>query len=119
MKINIFDCRSRHLDKTLWKLGTATLSTLFPTTEQPLPSDIKSALQLYIINTDDKPTTIDIAMEVNEWIDKMQATELLLHMYALIEAFFAEQQHPLPACRLIISEHDQLHYLAPEAYKVV
>ncbi len=107
--LNIIDFRNRVLDSLLCTIDNNSLivSGLLPNANQPLPDQVKLALEIYAIDKAQQLKKIDVIVEVNEWINKKKALEMLQHMHILIEQFFAEHGAPSIPCNLILFEKNQ------------
>ena len=115
MKLHIIDVRNRLLDSKLLQLDNDAniISAMLPRGNEPLPDSIKFVLKHYFIDSKLKDTSINITIEINEWIDKCQAVKQLQYMYALTKEFFVHEQRPTPPCILTTLESENFISIVP------
>lgn len=115
MKLNIIDCRNRHLDSALLQESDSgpISSSILSSNEKMLSEDIKAAIQAYITNKQSGEKIINISIESNNWVNKEQAAKLLEHAHLLIKRFFAKQKRPMPSCCLFIFENNKFISIKP------
>lgn len=117
MKLNIIDCRNQHLDQKLLQLShiNPICSSIFPNiTNESLPIDIKHALRAYIVNANRSSVSIEVIVEINKWIDKVEAIKLLQLMHTLIKQYLIENECIAAQCNLAIFENHEFISIQPE-----
>ena len=109
MKLNIIECKNINLSHKLSQLDPkdSVVSVTLPQRGQPLPDDIKAAIELYIINSKNEDKQVNIIIEINQWMDQSQATMQLMHMKTLLQQFFSDAKKPLPNHRLLLFKDNQ------------
>lgn len=94
------------LDTKLTGSAHSLVSTILPRPGHPLPEEIKTAISISEIKKHHQSAQINIAIEINHWINKEEALVHLEHTRNLLQAFFHEQKLPTATYELSIFENE-------------
>ncbi|MDF1795763.1 MAG: hypothetical protein P1U63_04405 [Coxiellaceae bacterium] len=109
MKLYIIDLRNRYLDSELSCINSNNpiVSVMLPCSDGALPGCIQTAIYTYLINNQDDEKSINVCVEVNDWIIKEQAINCLRNMNTLINRFYIQLGQLRPVCHLALFEEGE------------